>query len=100
MILQIFSIFDQAAQAYLPPFFLPSKGLAIRGFSDTCNDPNSNINRHPADFTLFQIGTYDDATGVIKQDGHVNLGVGVEFHEQKQNNLMAGNGPLSNLDAG
>jgi len=65
MILTIVSIFDQATQAYSRPVFVQSTGVAIRSFSDEVNrnEPNNEMIRHPADFALFHLGTFDDATG-------------------------------------
>jgi len=65
MVLTIVSIFDQATQAYSRPVFVQSTGVAIRSFSDEVNrdDPNNEMKRHPSDFALFFIGTFDDSTG-------------------------------------
>ena len=60
MIFQIFSIYDSKAQAYFPPFFLPTNAMAVRTFSDMANDKTNNIGKHPEDFTLFHIGGWDD----------------------------------------
>lgn len=63
---ELFSIYDAALGAYGRPMFLQARGQAIRGFSDEVNrvaDDNS-MNRHPADFALYYLGTFDDAGGV------------------------------------
>ncbi len=65
MILQVFSVFDVKAEAYLPPFFMKTKGEAIRAFSASCNDPESMFSKYPLDYTLMAIGTFDDSSGVI-----------------------------------
>lgn len=53
--------------AFNRPFFSPSIPAAIRAFSDEANrvDPNNEMNRHPADFSLHHIGSYDDQTGLL-----------------------------------
>ncbi len=61
----IYSIFDTKAKAYYPPFFLPNTDLAVRIFSDQVNDTNHTFNKHPEDYTLFQIGTFDDENAFI-----------------------------------
>ncbi len=61
----IFSIYDSGASAYLPPFVLPAAGMAERSFSDCVNDKSHAFSRHPADYTLFQIGTWDEQTAEI-----------------------------------
>lgn len=66
MLLQIFAIFDTAAEVYSPPFFQKSIGLALRTFSDTAQDASTTIYQHPQDFTLFHVGQYDDQTAGIE----------------------------------
>ena len=86
MNLNIYTIFDSAANAYMQPFFLHNDGLAIRSFSDTINakEPN-NISEHPDQFTLFKIGTYDDTNGHLANDEPVSLGNAITFKtEQNQ----------------
>lgn len=55
---------DRTADVFGAPTFHASVGGAIRGFSDEVNrkDANNMFNRHPEDFDLFMLGTYDDAT--------------------------------------
>lgn len=63
--LRIYSIYDKKAVAYTNPFYYHQKGQAIRGFEDAVNDLQSPLNKHPEDFQLFQIGEWNDTTGVI-----------------------------------
>lgn len=66
MKLNIYSIFDKAAQAFITPFFMHNKAMAIRVFSDNVNSQEeNNISKHPEQFSLFHLGEYDDSTGVI-----------------------------------
>lgn len=65
MVHKMFTIFDQKAKAWLPPFFLPQEGVAIRTFADCVNSPDHNFGRHPEDYSLFCIGSFDDAAGVV-----------------------------------
>ncbi len=77
----IFSIYDEKAKAYLPPFFLPEKGMAIRTFSDCVNDADHAFGRHPHDYTLFYLGEWLDHDGVLDICQRVVVGNGVEFLE-------------------
>ena len=80
MIHKIFSIHDNAAKAYLLPFFLPTLGLATRTFSDCINDDTHAFGRNPKDYTLFEIGTWNDATAEVDYlTPYENHGNGVEF---------------------
>lgn len=66
MILKIYSIHDQAAQAFITPFFMHNKALAIRAFSDNINSKEeNNISKHPEQYSLFCLGEYDDIKGTI-----------------------------------
>ncbi len=65
MILKIFSVFDGKALAYIPPFFLPLTAVAVRTFADLVNDPKHQFSKHAEDYTLFELGEFDDNTGVI-----------------------------------
>ncbi|WNK12719.1 MAG: nonstructural protein [Microvirus sp.] len=60
-----FAIRDSAVQCFMVPMYFQSKGQAIRAFTDEVNrvDVNNNLNKHPADFGMYEIGTYDDETG-------------------------------------
>lgn len=72
---KVFSVYDSKAEAFLPPFFLPAVGQAIRGFTDAAGNLEHPFGKHPADYTLFQIGSFDDSTGFVTCDAaHVNLG--------------------------
>lgn len=61
----VFTIYDKAVLAYNTPFFARHTGEAIRSFTDLCRDPQSNVSRHPEDFSLYSLGTYDDGSGVF-----------------------------------
>lgn len=58
--LQIFSIYDKVAESYMPPFFMPNTGSAIRAFCDEINRSGSNLAAHPHDVDLYHIGGFCD----------------------------------------
>lgn len=61
--LKVFSVFDSAVGAFGAPFFVPTRGLALRAFIDEASRVDSNIAKHPLDFSLFELGDYDESTG-------------------------------------
>lgn len=65
MILNIYAVYDIKAQAYSNPFFLPHNGQALRGFSDHVQDEKSAVAKHPEDYKLYQLGTFDDVSGLF-----------------------------------
>ena len=62
----IVSIFDNATKSYTPPVYSVAKGEAIRSFMDLLDDQNSQYAKHPEDFSLFYLGTFDESTGMFK----------------------------------
>jgi len=63
--MKIFAIHDIKANAFLQPFFMLTNGMAIRSFETAVNDKNTQFHVYPTDYTLFELGAYDDATGYI-----------------------------------
>lgn len=80
MIHKIYTIYDEKAEAYLPPFFLPNDAMAIRTFSDCVQSPEHQFGKHPSDYTLMSSGHFDDLSGeFIIAANNKSLGNGVEF---------------------
>lgn len=63
MNLKAFSVYDSKAEAYMQPFFMKTKGEALRAFMDTVGDSNHPFHRHAEDYTLFYLGEFDDSNG-------------------------------------
>lgn len=82
---QMFAIFDKAVDAYAPPFYVRSKGEALRGFADQVNRPgeNNGLFNHPEHFFIFHIGEYDDEEcSVSMLEPRECLGCALEFKEE------------------
>ncbi len=63
MLLNAYSIFDNKALVYAPPFYAANAAVAKRIVSDAASDPNSSLNRHPGDYVVYQVGNFNDANG-------------------------------------
>ncbi len=75
MELLIFAIYDSKAEAHLTPFFFPTIGLALRSFTAAASEEGHDFKKFAADYTLFQLGTFNQSTGRIESlDAPVNLG--------------------------
>lgn len=75
-----FAVYDVKAEAFLPPFFMANKGQAIRAFGDACSDSGHAFFKHASDYTLFEIGEFDDSLGqLINHDANIPLGVASEY---------------------
>ncbi len=86
MLMRAYTIYDDKVEAYLKPFFCSTDGEAIRTFQDAVNDGKSMFNRHPADYTLFGIGQFDDQVGVLDNGERKNLGCALTFLMEPENN--------------
>jgi len=62
---KIYTILDTKAGAYLPPFYLRSNGEALRAFIDEVLNRDSQLGKHPEDYVLFEVGTFDEVRGTI-----------------------------------
>lgn len=60
MLLKVFSVYDVKVGAYLPPIFMRSKLEAIRSFTSAVTDEKHQFAKHAEDFTLFELGDWDD----------------------------------------
>ena len=76
MIHNIYAVYDSKAETYTPPFFQHHKAMALRTFTDACNDKGHTFGMHPEDYTLYDLGTYDDAIGTITQDKIISIANG------------------------
>ncbi len=85
MKLNIYSIFDQASGLYSRPYFTQSDGEAIRSFSDIATDAKHPVGMHPADYTLFRLGIFDDCTGKLIDEDNESLGNALERVASAQN---------------
>ncbi len=54
------SIYDEKAECFGQPFFVPAIGIAARHFTDAVHNPESMMGKYPGDFTLYQIGYWNN----------------------------------------
>ena len=93
---QMFVQYDSKADAYSLPFWAVTVPAAIRSFTDMALNPETLVNRHPGDFTLFHVGEYDDVSGRVSMfDVKSNLGLASEFMTAAERfALRGGNGQV------
>lgn len=63
----LFGVYDKAAESFINQFFDVAAGIAVRGFQDAAKDNKTTISQHPEDFDLYQLGTFDEQTGLVEQ---------------------------------
>lgn len=74
MKLKMFAIFDTASEAYMTPWFMVNRATALRAFNQLAKDSQSQVNKSPSDYVLYEIGTWDDNTGAMDEVKLINLG--------------------------
>ena len=78
MKLNAYTIYDVASGIYMRPFFSQADGQAVRGFKDIATDAEHEIGKHPEDYTLFRIGSFNDTTGKMEGEPPEKLMTGLE----------------------
>lgn len=62
----IVAVYDVVAAVYAyEPQFALTRGAAERAFRDAANNPESDIGKHPADYELHEVGSFDDESGTV-----------------------------------
>ena len=67
MIHVVVAVKDMAIDAFSRPFTVPAVGAAVRSFSDEINrsDAANEMYKHPNDYDLYELGAFDDQTGLF-----------------------------------
>lgn len=77
----VFAVRDRAADSFGAPFVQVARGQAIRSFSDEINRaaPDNQLYLHPDDFDLFELGEFDDSTGLYNTAIPKQIAVGKDL---------------------
>lgn len=79
MRVKVFTVFDSAIQAYKQPFHCVTRGEALRSWMQAVVDEKLPFHVSPGDYTLFEIGEYDDHEGCYHMHkAKENLGTALE----------------------
>jgi len=64
----VLSVLDRSVGAFGRPLFVPSVGAGVRSFQDEVNRAAEDnvMYKHPEDFILFELGSFDDALGTFE----------------------------------
>lgn len=88
MILGVFSVFDSKLACFSRPWYELTDASAIRIFTDAVNDgsnPNNQWFRHPEDFSLYRLGSFDDELGKIESINPLSLVTAAAVFDFKKN---------------
>lgn len=62
----VIGVRDDVAEAFTrPPAVAQNRAAAIRAFSDLVNNPQSDVGRHPEHYSLWHVGNWDAASGLL-----------------------------------
>jgi hypothetical protein len=74
MITRMFAFLDTKVGTFLQPFFVVHPQQALRIAIEVGTDPQTTLGRHPADFALCELGTFDDHSGSVASVPPINHG--------------------------
>lgn len=64
MTLTKFTVYDSKVGSSIQPFYMQTRASGIRQWHFNCNRQDSDYNRYPGDYTLFELGVYECDTMV------------------------------------
>ena len=79
----LFAIRDTKLEAFAPPFVSANNNTAMRSFQEVATDQQTTIYKHPSDYSLIRIGTWDEDEGKIEQEDHTTLAWASDFHNEQ-----------------
>lgn len=75
-----FTVYDIKSLVFSSPFLAVNQECAVRSFANAANDFNSEINRNPADYILYEIATFDDTTcQIVPHPERQYLGTALQY---------------------
>lgn len=78
MIMKLYSVYDVKTGIFYPPQVCHNAGHAIRLHMDIFTQ-DKNISRYYSDYSVFEIGTFDDQTGELVSSKPSLLMTGAEI---------------------
>ena len=89
MKLNAYTIYDVASGVYMRPFFSQADGQATRGFKDIATDADHEVGKHPEDYTLYRIGSYNDTSGKLEGEEPEKIMTGLQCVSMDRNPTQA-----------
>lgn len=75
----ICAVRDEALGQYIQPFTVQAIALAERAFTDECKASDSPPGKHPEDYSLWLLATYDPESGGIEPQAPLLIMRGVDI---------------------
>lgn len=85
----VLSVRDRASEMFSRPMVFPTAGVAVRALTDEVNRaaPDNDYFKHPSDFKLYELATFDDETGLITAFDSPNFVVALETLKKEDGNV-------------
>jgi len=82
--MKAFSVKNQKAEIYSPPFYNRTNGEAERNFASLVNDNQSTVSKFPEDYDLYLVGSFDEQAGVLLGlDTPIHVAKAIQFKKQQ-----------------
>jgi len=88
-ILRVYSIYDEKAEEFSPPFFQPNDRLAQRMVKESARGNGNMLSAYPEDFKIYRIGEFDSASGQIESEKRPVLVIAVKDLTKEAGNNVA-----------
>lgn len=75
MKVNVYAVFDSKACVFQAPFTFSTDGQALRAFENAARSEGTAVGQNPEDYSLFRIGRFDDASGMLEPDNPENMGL-------------------------
>ncbi|UOF81151.1 DNA binding protein vP5 [Microviridae sp.] len=77
---KVFTIYDSKSEVWGKPFYSQTTASGLRAFIDVVKDGQSEYNKFPNDFAIFEVAVWDDASGLmLPYEAKKSLGLAVEY---------------------
>lgn len=81
--MKMVSVRDIAMNAFMNPWFTPTTATAVRAFQNETQNPESPMAKNPEDYELWELGSFDETTGLVSDNSPKRIARAIDFKEQK-----------------
>jgi len=71
--MRIYSVYDEKAEEFSPPFFQQNDRLAQRMITESAKGNGSMLAAYPEDFKLYRLGEFETSTGELTPETRPHL---------------------------
>jgi len=78
MIYQLYAILDSKSEVYDLPMYFRTDAEACRAFGTAVHDQEHRFGKHPEDYSMWRVGSFDQTTGRLTPRDPVNVSMGID----------------------